>query len=120
MTERERKQRAKIKKELQKEGVLPPNKKRVDRKALIRQAEEAWKGLDTLADVGYILWALSEMLGRRAYPAGTVSPEAVGVAKVLLLAARRKAWEAQRRAEGKPATYKLGELMEVMLPIYEM
>lgn len=120
MTERKRKRWAAAKKELQQLGILPPDKKRVNRKALLRQAENAWQGLDTIGDLAYLQWAIGEMLGKKEYPAGTVSPEAVGVAKVLLLAAKRKAWEAQRWAEGKPSTYKLGELMEAVLPIYDM
>ena len=42
MKESTRRQRAKIKKQMQAEGLLQPDKKRLDRKKFIKEIEEEW------------------------------------------------------------------------------
>lgn len=42
MSKREKVIRAKAKRELQKEGILPPNKPKLNRQKYIKEAEAAW------------------------------------------------------------------------------
>ena len=52
MTKKEIKLRAEIKKSLQTKGLLPPDKKRLNRKKFIEEATEQWEK----RDLGCILW----------------------------------------------------------------
>ena len=114
-TQQEIKQRRATKKWLQEKGAIPPDKPRLNRKKFCADARAV---LELNADkvfYRYLLWALNEMLNKHeSYPSKSLSPEAVGAAKVIQLAARRQAFE--RRRNNEP--YKLGELMDEIEDIY--
>lgn len=118
MTAREKADRARIRKELREEGLLPPTKKPLNRKKF---CEEAWEIFQS--DYGidfpiYVYWAIAEMLVHTDKTTGTLSREAVGAAKVLKLAKARMDFEADRRERGESSEYKRGELIEVVKDIY--
>lgn len=120
MTVREKKERAQCRKELRESGVLPPKKKPLNRKVFVKRAKEA---LSTeCSDYGfefYLLWALGEMLGKRDFSRMDkgipVSAEAIGAAKVVLLAARRREFERAQNGQ----SFTAGQLVEAVRDIYE-
>ena len=116
LTEREKKERAKIRKQLRAEGVLPPVKKRLNHERFIEGAKALLKAEKLYDLFPYICWAMIEMMG---HGCGSPDKEAVGTAKVLLLAQRRKDFEAARKEQGLPSTSNVGELYEAVKDIYE-
>ena len=65
MTNAEKKERAEIKKRLQEEGFLPPDKPRLDRKRFLEEAEKEWNSREP---GGHCLGVLSG--GSNFYHAG--------------------------------------------------
>lgn len=118
MTKKERKIRAETKKKLQEEGILPPDKKRLNRKKFIDEAISEWNKRDKgLLDDVYLIKAIGIMtghVGRRLNP----TLEAVGAAKVVRLAMRLKQFEEEMKAEGKEQ-YSIGEMHEYIKDILE-
>lgn len=109
MTNREKQLKAKMKKDMQDRGLIPPDKPKLNRKKFIDEAGEEWNSKDKdcyIWDI-YLYEAISIMLGHidknlRA------SPEAVGVAKCLKLAIRLREFSNKLEAEGRK-TYTLKE-----------
>ena len=110
---------AKIKKELQEKGIIPPDKQRLNRKKYIASAMEEWNSRDK----GYYAWdlwlykAISHMLGHTDQHL-RASPEAVGVAKTLKLAIRLKDFHDKLKAEGRD-TYTVVEESEYIKDIFD-
>lgn len=101
MTVREKNQRAKIRKQLKKEGILPPDKPKMNRKKFVQQARSEWD------DTGYSieLWvffsqALQIMLNDTD-KSGHISLEAVGVARLIRLVVRLKEFNDMLIKEGR-------------------
>lgn len=119
MTKREKAERAKAKKRLQKQGVLPPDKPKLNRKKYIEEAREAWNGRDRDCYVWeiFLYEAIGTMLGAtdRNF---RVSQEAVGVAKCLMLAVRLKEFHGRLKSEGRE-TYTIKEKYEFIKDILE-
>lgn len=119
MTKKEIKQRAEIKKRLQAKGILPPNKKRLNRKKFIDEAREEWEK----RDLGCILWdyyiqqALAWMTSYTDMNLRP-SPQAVGAAKVYKIALRFKEFEDEKKRLGE-TKYKIKELYESLKDIME-
>ena len=112
------KERAKIRKDLREQGILSPKKKPLNRKAFAEQAKEALKNQAGYTLNLYLLWALLEMLEKQDYsrPGAIVySQEAVGAAKVVLLAVRRMEFEKEKAGQ----SFTNGELYEAIKDIYE-
>ena len=112
------KERAKIRKDLREQGILPPKKKPLNRKAFAEQAKEALKNQAGYTLNLYLHWALREMLEKQDYsrPGAIVySQEAVGAAKVVLLAVRRMEFEKEKAGQ----SFTNGELYEAVKDIYE-
>lgn len=63
LTEREKKERAKIRKQLRAEGVLPPVKKRLNHERFIEGAKALLKAEKLYDLFPYICWAMIEMMG---------------------------------------------------------
>ena len=121
MTEREKKERARLKKELQKKGFLPPDKKPLNREKFIKEAEFEWNSKpydSTLVWSYWLLKAFEIMMGHTERKNMRVSAEAIGAAKVLKLAIRMRAFHKKTEAEGK-REYKLSELFDYIKDIYE-
>lgn len=119
MTKREIKERAKIKKSLQAKGILPPDKKKLNRKKFIDEAREEWEK----RDLGFTLWDfyiqqalvwMTSYTDRNLRP----SPQAVGAAKVYKIALRFKEFEDEKKRLGE-TKYKFKELYESLKDIME-
>lgn len=119
MTNREKAERARIKKELQEKGVVPPDKPRLNRKKFVEEAMQEWNGRDK----EYYGWdfflykAISIMLGAtdRNF---RVTQEAVGVAKCLKLAIRLREFQEKIKAEGRE-TYTIKEQLDYIKDILD-
>ena len=117
LTQREKAERAAIKKKLREDGLLPPIKPRLNRKKFAR---ETWAEFDAFykaepirAEVS-LLKAIGFMVGPDMKE---VSPEEVGVLKLLKLAVEYNAFLKKLEEEGR-TKYTYGELIdEVILPI---
>lgn len=103
MTKKERTRRAKIKKQMQEKGILPPDKKRLNRKKFIEEARQEWDSRDQgccIWDV-YLQRAVGIMIADVDHRTLRVSAEAVGAAKCLKLAVRLKAFNDMIRDRGE-------------------
>ena len=121
MTEREKKERARIKKELQKKGFLPPDKKPLNREKFIKEAEDEWnsKAYDsTLVWSYWLMRAVVVMMGHTERKSMRLSPEAVGAAKVLKLAIRLRKFNKMVEDRGD-TEYKISEEYDYIKDIYE-
>ncbi len=116
MTNKEKRERAAAKKRLQAEGILPPDKPRLNRKQFIEEAIAEWEGRDTKCLVwnAYLMRAVLYMLGH--YRAGRTTPEAVGAAKILKLAIRLRKFELELKEQGRNE-YTIGEQYEYIKDI---
>ncbi len=116
MTEKEKKERAKIRKQLREDGLLPPKKKPMNRKKFIDEARSVYESMDILDNLPYLIWGITEMLAHTT----DLKPDlqAVGVAKAILLAQRRREFEQAKRAQGE-STWRAGELVDAVMDIYK-
>ncbi len=121
MTAKEKAERAKIKKELQADGIIPLDKKPLNRKKFIEEttAEFAREYDDSAYDMLiYLLEAVQIMTAH-----GTIkekhSLQAVGAAKALKIATRLKQFSDKLKAEGR-TTYKLKEKYEYIKDIIDL
>lgn len=102
LTNKEKQARADFKKRMQEQGVLPPDKPKLNRKKFIEDAQCEWNNRDKECFVWdvYLMQAMSYMLGH-VEKDGRVSPEAVGAAKVLKLAMRLREFSEELKAKGE-------------------
>ena len=116
LTQREKAERAAAKKWAQ-DGVLPPNKPRLNRKKFAREAFEAFEAFYTSEPIRAEL-SLIKAIGFMVGPdMKKVTPEEVGVLKLLKLAVEYNAFLRKLESEGR-TKYNYGELIdEVILPI---
>ena len=117
LTQREKAERAAIKKKLREDGLLPPIKPRLNRKKFAR---ETWAEFDAFYKAEPIRAELS-LLKAIGFMVGPdmkeVSPEEVGVLKLLKLAVEYNVFLRKLESEGR-TKYTYGELIdEVILPI---
>lgn len=103
MTNKEKRERAAIKKRLQEEGIYPPDKPRLDRKKFIKDAGAEWNERDEKCLVWdlYLTEAAFCMMGHTDMRKGGVSLEAVGAAKVLKLAVRLQKFNTECKKKNK-------------------
>lgn len=105
MTKRERKERQKIKKELQEQGLILPDKQRLNRKKFIEETLEEWDGrANDCAWSLYVMRAVSWVLTGREKKGRSPSLEAIGAAKVLKIALRLKQTHTEAREQDKELT----------------
>lgn len=120
LTQREKDERAAIRKELKQAGILPPDKPRLDRKKFAR---ETWAEFEAMYQAGayttYLI--LIKVLGFMVGPDMVkVTSEEVGVLKLLKMAVEYDKFLKQLDAEGRDK-YTLGELAEkVVAPIMKL
>ena len=117
LTQREKAERAAIKKKLREDGLLPPIKPRLNRKKFAR---ETWAAFDAFYKAEPIRAELS-LLKAIGFMVGPdmkeVTPEEVGVLKLLKLAVEYNSFLEKLEKEGREK-YTYGELIdEVILPI---
>lgn len=91
-------------------------KKPMNRKKFIDEARSVYESMDFLDNLPYLIWGISEMLAHTT----DLKPDlqAVGVAKVILLAQRRREFEQAKRAQGE-STWRAGELVDAVMDIYK-
>lgn len=119
LTAREKAERAQIRKELRDKGILPMPKKPLNRKKFCEEARACYMEMNLYDDILYIGWGLAEMLGHKEGLKTTPDLEAVGAAKVILLAKTRKEFEREHMERTGSGTYAVGELFEAVKNIYE-
>ena len=71
LTQREKDRRAAIKKQLQEEGFLPPNKPRLNRKKFAREVWDEFNAMDTFTGDFYLRRAIAATVGPSRQRAGT-------------------------------------------------
>lgn len=119
LTQKEKKQNAEIKKELQEKGIIPPDKPRLNRKKFVDGAMEEWNNRPQCYIWDrYLLEALSFIIGRTEGRNFRVSREAVGAAKVLKLAIRLYRFHMKLKEEGR-TEYKAVEELEFIRDILD-
>ena len=117
MTQRQKDERAQIKKELQAKGVLPPDKPRLNRKKFAKEVWAEYEAMDSIRREIFLLKAIGCMEGPNMLE---VTPEEVGVLKLLKLAVEMDKFSQQLKAEGRD-TYTLGELSDkVIMPVLKL
>lgn len=121
MTQRERKERAAIRRQLQQDGILPPPKKRLNRKQFAEEVLSEYRGGGDIDN-----WRLYNVDIPRAISVMTaivkvdgVTPEQVGVLKVLRIAMDTQRWCKQAAADGRNPTI-LEYVDEVADPIINL
>ena len=119
MTQKEKAERARLKKDLQKKGFLPPDKQKLNRKKFVEEARTEWneRDKDCLIWEVYLSHAMSYMLGHVGRDM-RISPEAVGAAKVLKIALRLREFEQELKINGV-SEYKLIDQYEYIKDILE-
>lgn len=117
LTQREKAERAVIKKQLQADGFLPPDKPRLNRGKFAREAWAAFEAFYT-SEPSRAALSLIKSIGFMVGPdMKKVTPEEVGVLKLLKLAVEYNAFLRKLESEGR-TKYTYGELIdEVILPI---
>lgn len=114
LTQREKVENARIKKELQKEGILPPDKPRLNRKKFAREVMAEFGAMDVLAADLYLRRAIGCMVSEDM---PRVSEEQVGVLKLLKIAVETQKFMKALEAEGR-TQYTIGEYVDkVVLPV---
>lgn len=117
LTQREKAERAKIKKQLQEEGVLPPDKPRLNRKKFAREVWEEFNEMDALKADYYLRRAIWAMVGPDM---PKVTPEQVGILKLLKLAVETEKFMRALEAESRDQ-YTIGEYHDkVYSPIMKL
>ena len=102
LTQREKAERAAIKKQLQADGVLPPDKPRLNRKKFAR---EVW---DVYTADFYLRKAIMATVGPELHE---VTSEQVGILKLMKLAVETDRFMRQLKTEGREQ-YSIGEYVE--------
>lgn len=118
MTNKEKAERAAIKKKLQADGILPPDKPRLNRRKFIDDALGEFNDFreKSLVSDLYLHKAVGIMLGMKKRSSPT--PEAIGVAKALRLAVRLREFDEMARERGDES-YKISELYDYIKDILE-
>jgi len=117
LTNAQKKENAEFKKRLQREGIIPPDKPRLNRKKFVEEARNEWNNRESEAFIWdlYLQEAVSLIISDKDRY-GKVTLEAVGVAKCLKLAVRLKEFRDKIKAEGRD-TYTMHELYEYIKDI---
>lgn len=119
LTQKEKKQNAEIKKELQEKGIIPPDKPRLNRKKFVDKAMKEWDSRPQcyVWDI-YLIEAIGFVIGRTEGRNFRVSREAVGAAKVLKIAIRLYQFHMKLKEEGR-TEYKVAEELEYIRDILD-
>lgn len=117
LTQREKADRAALKKKLQEEGLIPPNKPRLNRKKFAAEVVTEFQAMDVFTADTYLRQAVFTMVSADMQE---VTAEQVGVLKVLKLAVETKRFEERLKAEGR-TKYSIKEYYdEVFGPIEKL
>ncbi len=117
LTQREKAERARIKKKFQEDGVLPPDKPRLNRKKFAREVLAEFGAMDAYSADLYLRQAIGCMVSPDM---NRVTEEEVGVLKLLKIAVESERFSKALEAEGR-SQYTIGEYAEkVILPILKL
>lgn len=118
MTIAEKKIKAQVREELREEGLLPPVKKRLDRKRFLQETFEEFDTLERYSDLSCLYEAIAWMVSRQQDR--DITAEQIGVLKVMKIAVALKDFYDQKRVDGE-SNYTLGELYKkVIEPIQSL
>lgn len=102
MTRAEKERRTESRKEFREQGLLPPVKKPLNRKQFAVDVLNEYKSeLGSYGDIAYIQRGIGAMVGCLETSRLKVTPEEVGVLKMLKLAVEMKRFEERIKAEGR-------------------
>ena len=114
LTKKEIALRAEAKKRLQDDGILPPDKPRLNRRKFAREVMEEFRAMDVFAADLYLRRAIGCMVSEDMT---RVSEEQVGVLKLLKIAVETQKFMKALEAEGREQ-YTIGEYVDkVVSPI---
>ena len=105
---REKAERAAIKKQLQADGVLPPDKPRLNRKKFAREVWDEFSEMDVYTADFYLRKAIMATVGPELHE---VTSEQVGILKLMKLAVETDRFMQQLKTEGREQ-YSIGEYVE--------
>ena len=114
LTQREKALNARVKKEMQEEGILPPDKPRLNRKKFAQEVIAEFENMDVLVADIYLRKAVYFMVSAEMK---RVSAEQVGVLKLLKIAVESEKFMKSLEEEGREK-YTIGEYSDkVIQPI---
>ena len=117
LTQREKADRAALKKKLQAEGLIPPDKPRLNRKKFAAEVVAEFQAMDVFVADTYLRQAVFTMVSADMQE---VTAEQVGVLKLLKLAVETRWFEERLKAEGR-TKYSIKEYYdEVFGPIEKL
>lgn len=115
LTNKEKAERARLKKQMQEKGILPPDKKRLNRRKFAKEVQRDWES--NRPHAGYLSIACQWMMPS---PKGQVTPETVGVLKAMKIAMEIQCFEQELAMKGEH-TYSVMDLYEqVVKPVMDL
>ncbi|SKC68484.1 hypothetical protein [Maledivibacter halophilus] len=122
MTQKEKNERAKIRKKLREEGAIPPTKPRLNRSKFAKETvEEFQKDFKAYSDIPHLFEAISWMLPMvESEVKPKVSPEQVGVLKALKLALEIKKFHQDLKDKGETKYKPMDMYEKIIAPIIKL
>ncbi len=117
LTQAQKAENARIKKKFQEEGLIPPDKPRLNRKAFAAQVWKEFEELDVITADLCLRKAIGCMVGPDMRK---VTPEEVGVLKLMKIAVETARFMEALKAEGRDQ-YTIGEFIDkVVRPVVKL
>lgn len=117
LTQREKAENAAFKKQMQKKGVIPPDKTRLNRKKFAKEVLSEFEQMDVLRADFYLRKAIGCMVSPDMRE---VTSEEVGVLKLIKIAVETHKFMEALHAEGR-TQYTIGEYADkVVVPILKL
>ena len=116
LTQREKDERAALRKRLREEGLIPPCKPSLNRKEFAAEVMTEYKTCSWVKLSIYLYQAIACMVDDKM---NKITSEQVGVLKTIKIALEMKQFYEQLEAEGRD-TFKQKELLDVVYPIYNL
>lgn len=114
LTVKEKKIRAQVRKDLRADGMIPPIKKRLNRRKFVKEVRADYnENIKIYDDIIYLVEAITWMLPSGRYER-TISPEEIGIAKVLKMAVEIKKFSKEKIAKGEKK-YSIDELYNTVI-----
>lgn len=101
LTQKQKNANREAKKRLQAKGILPPDKKKLNRKKFIDETINEWRNREHSSIWDIYLAEAAMIISARTDVKHNISLEAVGAAKVLKMALKTKEFEDKMREEGR-------------------
>lgn len=120
LTNKEKQMNKEIKQELIDKGIIPPPKPKFNRKKFAQEVVTEYEDFSLYDNLIYIFSAISFMIPSTQYDLKKISPEQIGVLKMLKLAMEFRKFEEDVKERGD-TTYKYTELFDkVVNPILDL